>query len=315
MKKEIGGYFDFEEFNGAMLHEGAVTLNSGRSCLAYLIITKKIEEMLVPDFYCGEVVEYIKGMGVKVIRYEIDESFRPMNLYILEKQWLLLVDYYGQLEKDDILYYKSITQNLIVDEVQGYFKQRVSGVCTFYSCRKFFGVSDGAFLYTDELLKQDLLVDESYKRIMFVLGRFERSAPEFYKDASSNNHSFQTEPIKKMSKLTYNILHGLDYKEIERKRFSNFMYVHEKLKEKNGLKLIVPDGPFMYPFYSIKADQMRELLCKDRIYIPRLWPDIYGKNESSKAKEMAQNILPLPIDQRYGIDEMKYMISKIQSFY
>ena len=37
MHKEIGGYLELERFTGAMLHEGALALSSGRACLSYLI--------------------------------------------------------------------------------------------------------------------------------------------------------------------------------------------------------------------------------------------------------------------------------------
>ena len=35
--KEIGGYIEFESYHGTLFHEGALGLNCGRNCLAYLI--------------------------------------------------------------------------------------------------------------------------------------------------------------------------------------------------------------------------------------------------------------------------------------
>lgn len=58
----------------------------------------------------------------------------------------------------------------------------VEGVDTIYTCRKYFGVSDGAFLYTDTKPQRNLPQDESYDRMHFLMGRYERSASEFYNE-------------------------------------------------------------------------------------------------------------------------------------
>ena len=43
--KEIGGYIEFPEYNGNIFHKNAIALNSARNCLAYLIESKKINNM------------------------------------------------------------------------------------------------------------------------------------------------------------------------------------------------------------------------------------------------------------------------------
>jgi hypothetical protein len=43
--KEIGGYLELDRYNGSIFHKGAVALNCGRNCLAYLIKTKKIKKL------------------------------------------------------------------------------------------------------------------------------------------------------------------------------------------------------------------------------------------------------------------------------
>ena len=56
----------------------------------------------------------------------------------------------------------------------------------------------------------------------YILDRFERTASEFYPLYEKNNNFFNKEPIKIMSKLTENILHGVDYDYICDKRTENF---------------------------------------------------------------------------------------------
>lgn len=55
----------------------------------------------------------------------------------------------------------------IIDNAQVYFDVPLEGVDTLYTCRKFLGVSDGAFLYTDTLLSKELPLDKSYDRMFF----------------------------------------------------------------------------------------------------------------------------------------------------
>lgn len=97
---------------------------------------------------------------------------------------------------------------IIVDNAQSYFQMPVEGVDTLYTCRKYFGVADGAFLCTDTQLERPLEQDESYERMHFLLGRFERSASEFYSEYVANDGFFDNESLKRMSRLTKNLLRG-----------------------------------------------------------------------------------------------------------
>ena len=53
--REIGGYLCLDTYNMPMRHEGAIALNTGRNCLAYLIEKKKIKKIFLPKFLCASV--------------------------------------------------------------------------------------------------------------------------------------------------------------------------------------------------------------------------------------------------------------------
>ena len=227
-------------------------------------------------------------------------------------EWFYFVNYYSQFDNGAILNYVRNYQRVIVDQAQSYFQEPIPGVDTLYTSRKYFGVADGAFLYTDAVLDEELPLDESFERMHFLLGRFERSASEFYSEYSANNHMFAAEPIKRMSRLTDNLLHGLDYPTVEQKRRENFMFLHEKLGDRNLLPLYGM-GTFMYPFMIERGADLRKMLQAERIFIPTLWPSVIEIAEpDDPAYKMTKNILPLPIDQRYGLEEMDYLIKKIE---
>jgi hypothetical protein len=219
------------------------------------------------------------------------------------------VNYYGQLSDARILACKQTYGNVIVDNVQAFFAKPIPGVDTLYSCRKFFGVPDGAYLATDAPAL-DLAQDVSKDRMKHVLGRFEgTSASDYYGDFKENDHSFRELPLMEMSRLTKNLLGALDYERIRKQRNANWAKLHEALCCYNRLQLIAPDGPYMYPFYCENGMDIKKQLAEEKIFIPTLWPNV--PEDCQLEKDYAQNILPLPVDQRYGAEEMEYVITHL----
>lgn len=309
---EIGGFIEFEHYNRHMLHEKAVKLNCGRNAMAYLIEAKSIRKIAMPLFMCDSCDSVFNKYNVEVRYYSIGIDFKPKDITLAEDEWLYVVNFYGQLNNDYLVKLKGKYSRLIVDNAQAYFQMPIDGVDTLYTCRKFFGVADGAILYTDKKLTRELPMDESFDRMGFLLGRFERSASEFYSDYVKNNHIFNYEPIKLMSKLTENLLRGVDCEEVKKKRTENFSFLHDKLKDINKLQLTCPEGAFMYPLYIENGAEIRKKLQEKKIYIPTLWPAVFNRcKEGDLEYDMAKNILPLPIDQRYAIDNANYLINEI----
>ncbi len=311
--REIGGYFELDKYSMPMLHQGAIALNCGRNTLAYLIEAKGIEKIKVPKFLCDTVREVCEKEKISISFYSITRDFLPEELTLEADEWLYLVNFYGQLDNDTIRGYVEKYERVIVDHAQAYFQMPLENVDTLYTCRKFFGVADGGILYTDTKLDREISQDESFDRMGFVLGRFERSASEFYAEAASNNDFFADEPIKLMSKLTENLLHGIDYEAVKQKRTRNFEILHEAFGKINPLKLTVPQGAFMYPLYLEKGGEIRRKLQAKKIFIPTLWPDVFEHcDESELEYDYAKNILPIPVDQRYDQEDMKYIMEEIE---
>lgn len=310
--KEIGGYIELDTYNLPMLHNEAIALNCGRNCLAYLIQTKNIKNIILPKFLCSSVENVCKREKINVSFYSIGKDFLPVNISLREDEWLYIVNYYGQIDNHIIQELLDKYERIIIDNAQAYFQMPLKNVDTLYTCRKYFGVADGAFLYTDKMLDKELSIDESFERMHYLLGRFERTASEFYSEYSRNNHFFVDEPIMKTSKLTMNLLHGIDYEFVKQRRTENFTILHNEFKHINKLELTIPEGAFMYPLYIENGYAIRKKLQEKKIYIPTLWPDVFKYCEDTDLEyDLARNILPLPIDQRYGIEEMQYMIEII----
>ena len=124
----------------------------------------------------------------------MDEGLHPVleERTLPEGEYLYLVNYYGQLTDDKIRKYKKIYGNIIVDHTHAFFQKPLPGVDTLYSCRKFLGVSDGAYLSTDaELEPEKKPLDHSMGRMEHILGRYEYDAGTFYQkmlDNAANYH-------------------------------------------------------------------------------------------------------------------------------
>lgn len=311
--KEIGGYIEFETYHGRMLHEDGILLNCGRSCFAYLIEARNIKKILMPYFMCDSVFDLCRKYDVQLRFYHIDVDLRPKEITLEEDEWLYLMSFYGQLTAAEIEKIGETYKRVIVDFTHDYFHEPVNGLDTLYTCRKFFGVSDGAVLYTDADRIESLETDESYERIHYLCGRYERTASEFYAESSANNAFFDGEPIKRMSKLTRNLLRGIDYNMVSEKRTQNFQYLHVRFASINRLRLRAPVGAYAYPLFIEEGSRVRRQLVSYHIFVPTLWPNVMKEMpEESLEYQMAEKILPLPCDQRYGVSDMEYMANLIE---
>ena len=311
--KELGGYIELDTYRLPLLHDGALALNCGRNALAYLLKARGVKRLWIPRLICDSVTGVCQREGVPCSFYGVGYDFLPSEEISLgEGEWLYLVNYYSQLSNDVIAGFVDRYKRVIVDHAQSYFQPPLPGVDTLYTCRKYFGVADGAFLYTDAVSDAELPRDESFDRMRFLLGRFERTASEFYGEYAANNHLFAGEPVKRMSKLTDNLLRGIDYGLVRKTREENFDYLHRALKDRNGLRLSDVPGTFMYPLLLPDGAAVRKELQKEKIYIPTLWPSVFDFcTPDAPEYDMAKNILPLPIDQRYCSEDMRLMVTMI----
>ena len=58
--------------------------------------------------------------------------------------------------------------------------------------------------------------------------------------------------------------------------------------------------------------EIRKRLQENKIFIPTLWPDVLENcDKTSLEYRYAKNILPIPIDQRYGMEEMEFIVDEI----
>lgn len=309
--KEIGGFFGLEQLISNEYYKELIPLNSGRNALLYILKSKNIKKLFIPYYLCKSISDLLRMYGYDFDYYKIDSNFMPIfNKALADAEYLYIVNYYGQLTNDRISSLKKQYNQIILDNTQAFFQSPIKGIDTIYNCRKFFGVPDGAYLYTDSEVKLDLELDISKDSMTHILGRYEGIASEYYNDFKNMDESFKYKPLKYMSRLTHNILGAIDYQRVYEIRKRNYEYLHRKLGKFNRLKLVTPSGAFSYPVYVENSSGIKKELAKKKIYIPTLWPSVLSNMPyGSVEHDYASNILPLPCDQRYGLDDMDCVIS------
>ncbi len=306
---EIGGYMELEHFPQKPWYRDLYELNLGRTALTLYLKAVHCKTLFVPCFLCDSVIEECKKNDIPLVFYTIDRNLSPqLDRPPAAGEYLYLVNYYGQLSDHDIIALKSQYQNIIVDHTHAFFQRPLKDVPTIYSVRKFFGVSDGAYLACPEEIDLPREVDCSRDRMGHLLGRYETTASEFYQTMLSNAHAFHDTIPMRMSPLTKNILGAIDYHDVRRKRSYNYRYLSERLENNNIMNRNMPDGPFAYPFYCKNGTLLRKRLAKRKIYIPTYWSNVIeAMPKGSPEYDFSANILPLPCDQRYDRWAMEHL--------
>jgi len=309
--KEIGGYFGLEPLISREYYPDLIALNNARNALVYLLKARSIRKLYIPYFLCDSVSKVCDREGCPYEYYHIGRDFLP----VFEKtpadgEFLYVVNFYGQISDEKITELKRLYKNVIFDNVQAFFQRPVAGIDTVYSCRKFFGVPDGGYLSSDARLDELIPKDTSKDRMKHILGRFEGSAGEYYADFKANDHSFVELELREMSALTHNILGAIDYDRVREEREVNYRTLESALGTVNHLSLTAPVGPYCYPFYCENGMAVKQRLAEKKIFVATLWPNVLELNGSIE-KEYAENILPLPCDQRYTEEDMLFVADEI----
>jgi hypothetical protein len=311
---EIGGYFELELNKGEEYHSNAKKLNLGRTAFEYVLRAKKIKKVFLPYYTCDVVLEPVLRTGITYEFYHIDENLEPVFKFssLNETDYFLYTNYFG-LKDQYVRQLARIVDNLIIDNSQAFFSMPVQNVDTFYSPRKFFGLPDGAYLYTSADINIVLEKDNSLDRFEHLLGRIEDGPEEFYSRFLINDRSLMGQSIKLMSNITQAILKSIDYMAIAEKRISNFNYLQNSLGTINECRISneLCQAPMVYPYMNCEKN-LRSHLIENKIFVAQYWPNLIEScDDRTIEKKFAQNLICLPIDQRYSNKEMQTIIDLI----
>lgn len=314
--RAIGGYFELEVKRGRHYHDNAIRLNTARNCFEYVLRVRDCRKVYVPFYTCEVMLEPIQKLGLDYQFYHINEQLEPAILPELGSDEVFLYTNYFGLKQNCVKRLSSFYgQQLIVDNAQAFYDMPIEGIDTFYSARKFFGVADGAYLYTNKPFFQVLERDCSFQRMSHLLKRLDLSAEEGYPDFRRNDDDLIGQDIKAISNLTDALLSGIDYTGSRRKRRDNYHCLDRELVESNGMRLVLDDEavPMVYP-YLADDSSLKKKLIDNRIYVATYWPNVFKWCRCGDWEyELADRMVFLPVDQRYDQNDMDRIIETIHS--
>ena len=317
LNKEIGGYLEVERNFGKEFYSG-LALNTSRNCLQLLIRDKKIKKLYIPYYLCLVIEETCISEKVEIIYYHIDSSFKPIleNVLLNDNEYIYIVNYFGMLSCEYIKKIRDKYKNIILDNTHSFYSKPLDGVDTIYNCRKYFGVPDGAYLISNldiNNIEKRFEEANSLSRIKHLFGRFQKDAESFYEDFSCAEGELDNCDIMLMSKITHNMLCSIDYDRVYKSRLKNYDVLAKELKEINLLK-INRSGTYMYPLLVHNGSELRTYLIKNKIYVPKLWPNLDKFELNDFERNLFENLVPLPIDQRYSESDMNIILKVIEKF-
>lgn len=320
--REWGGYLpidsrgvDYFDFVG---ERDVLKLNAARYAIVEACRIGGFGKLWIPVYMCASVMEAIKADGhIEYGFYNIGENFEPEIKGIGGNECILVSNYYGQKGED--YFERQIRKfgNVIFDNTQCFFSDPIirQSVFNVYSPRKFFGVSDGAYLIGLKVNSGgNYELDMSAPRLGFIMEALEKGTNTGYSGYLDAENQLALSGVKAMSKATAALLGNIDYDGIRERRSKNYRVLCERFDDINELKVDMKAGsPMIYPLL-LKNAGLRERLVDSRIYVPQWWKMVIDHPQANEwERYVSENLYPLPIDQRYTEQDMDELSEIIRS--
>jgi hypothetical protein len=316
--KAIGGFFELEIPRGSSIyHDQALALTTGRACLNAILQKVNPRKIHLPFYTCDAVLEPVLINNISFSFYSINEHLEIRTLPVLkESEYILYIDYFGIKSKYTESLIEIYGDQLIIDNTHSFFqKSYISPNYSFTSARKYFGVPDGAFLYYPKTVRFSQTYDRNLQiSVLHLVNRMLGIQEEAYQEFREYEKSLNSD-IQRISILSKNILSAINYDEVRITRNINFEFLKHNFKDLNRLTICSDEtDAFCYPLLlDINLD--KTLLFKNKIYIPSFWTDVLNRmkqNNYTFECKLSKNLLPLPIDHRYSIEDLERLCGNIK---
>ena len=214
---------------------------------------------------------------------------------------------------------------ILEDACQALLSEHVGQYSDFvlFSPRKFIGVPEGGILTSccnvnfDDVELKPALSSWWLKMLEAAINR--REVDQYGGDRRWYRLFQETDaatPIGyfAMSDLSHKLLfNGFEYKEICRWRIENYSILAHNLED-IAMFPILPEGtvPLGFPIRHPRRDQIRINLFQEQIYPPVHWPiDGVVPAEFSESHRLANEVMTLTCDQRYGSEDIHRMANSV----
>lgn len=319
--KPIGGFIGLEPFSVSRqpLYPDAVALTSGRACMAALLDHyKDVTHVQLPFYCCDALLEPFVDRGIPLRFYTVGEDLLPLGLEPSGKNGLIvLVDFFGIIGERLSRFGAPLGERVVYDDTHAFHQGRRSrSQWSFNSARKFFGVPDGAFLFAPVPLGPPLEMNTEVSADHLLLrhmGEADSAYPVYLR-----NEARMTSAYLAPSPVSLGLLARYGREGSATVRRANFQVLHQRLAASNLLDLSLAEGsvPLCYPYLPASRGSVdRSALHRAGLFIPKFWEDVLRRPDPEghfgREKHWSDQLLPLPIDQRYGPQDMEQMLERL----
>lgn len=319
---EIGSFLELQLPKGREWYKGdkdIARLNTGRMGIWHAFRVTGCKRIWLPIYQCDSIRETFEKKGVEMRFYHQDKNFNPIDIEAKDDDAVLLVNYYGIMSSQRMAELAKPYKHPIIDCAQAFFSKPVENALTVYSCRKFVGAPDGAYVVGKDAHKYVEEYPQCYSSdtAAFLLKRIEYGCEgKGYEARSLNEHRIDAEDCMKMSKLTRTLMDAEDYSYNPQKRKENFAYAHQLL---GGINKIDPTMylddetiPMVYPLV-VEDDELLPRLQAAKHFQGHWWSYICDEQPQGSFEHwISRYVIPITIDQRYGKVELDYLANIIK---
>jgi hypothetical protein len=313
----IGGYLELELAPARPpLYPDALALTSGRACLTAILSQERPSRVWVPHYTCDAAIEPLRALSIECAFYHMTPRLEPLiDVALAPDEMIVYVDYFGVFGRNVARLASLYGERLILDDTQAFFAGPRAGAWSYNSARKFFGVPDGAYLFEPASRRRPATfelapAEPGYEHL---ISRLAGHVTEGYTQFQANERQVGTLP-RPMSRLSERLLASVDYERVRTRRRANFAAYHTVLESENGLALTLDSHsvPLCYP-YLCERPISRKALASAGIFVPTFWPEVLARvpTDSFEA-QLANRLLPLPLDQRYTEAECHRVIRALE---
>ncbi|MBZ0204733.1 MAG: hypothetical protein K8H89_00310 [Flavobacteriales bacterium] len=319
----IGGFIGLEPDgkSSGPVHPDALFLTSGRACMAAVLdANPEVVRVHVPYYSCGSVLVAMEERGIEVSFYPIAETLLPQKrIEPQDDELLVLIDLFGLRGSSFTQLGAGLGRNVVFDDTHAFHAgRRERHQWSFNSARKFHGTPDGAFLYAPIPLQAPTGRNEGVSAEHLLLRHLGANA-EAYAAFRRNEECITTE-FRAGNLISELLLERADHQYCKTARRRNFLKLAELLGPLNTTSAdLGPDAvPYCYPlFLQGDRSQLRSDLQALGIFIPVFWNDVIARQDRTGEflfeKNLSRGLLPLPVDQRYGLSEMEILAEQVKS--
>lgn len=304
--KAIGGYFGLECGKTSPYYPDGIYLNNCRNGIRYLIRTLGIRRIYIPYYTCNVVEDAISQEKCEIRKYRLDRDMMPVD-DIPKDEFIVYNNYFG-VSGENVRQLSGIYPNLIADNAQAFYSDPDCQAAV-YSPRKFFGLPDGGILRGKDIPRLNIPTGHSSHIASHLLKRLDYGAEYGYQDFVRNDALLEDYQVEEMSSLTKALMGNLDYESVRQRRISNFNFLSAELKTEFPIKMSDDDVPMIYPLLIKDGSDIRDRLIANKVFCARYWPNVIEEvPKDSLEYDLAKNLVAIPIDQRYGEEEMNLIL-------